>query len=164
LTGADAGAAITARSAVELARAIRRRELTAGEVVAAHIDVHSRLAVRINALAVDRFELAREEAAAADELIRSAAPATELPPLLGVPFTVKESIALAGMPQSAGLVARKHQRAAQSAPVVARLLAAGAIPLGVTNTSELTLWIESSNHVYGRTNNPFDPLRTAGGS
>src|SRR5207237_4863970 len=38
------------------------------------------------------------------------------------------------------------------------------IPLGVTNTSELTLWIESSNRVYGRTSNPYDARRTAGGS
>ena len=45
-----------------------------------------------------------------------------------------------------------------------RLIEAGAIPLGVTNTSELTLWIESSNNLYGRTSNPYDPTRTAGGS
>ncbi len=45
-----------------------------------------------------------------------------------------------------------------------RLIDAGAIPLGVTNTSELTLWIESENPLYGRTNNPYDLSRTAGGS
>ena len=64
----------------------------------------------INALVAERFELARREAAAADDLVRAATSPDELPPLLGVPFTVKESIALAGMPQSAGLVARKHIR------------------------------------------------------
>jgi fatty acid amide hydrolase 2 len=47
---------------------------------------------------------------------------------------------------------------------VARLREAGAIPLAVTNTSELTLAIESANHLYGRTNNPYDRSRTAGGS
>ena len=41
---------------------------------------------------------------------------------------------------------------------------AGAIPLGLTNISELTLWIESDNRVYGRANNPYDPSRAAGGS
>jgi len=81
-----------------------------------------------------------------------------------VPFTVKESIALAGMPQSAGVVARKDVRAQSTAPAVERLLGAGAIPLGVTNISELTLWIESSNRVYGRTSTPYDPGRSAGGS
>jgi Asp-tRNA(Asn)/Glu-tRNA(Gln) amidotransferase A subunit family amidase len=155
---------ITERSAVQLAAAIRNRELTATEVVEAHIERHQQVAPAINALAAERFELARAEAAAADDLIRAATSTAELPPLLGVPFTVKESIALAGMPQSAGLVARKHVRSAINTAPVKRLLKAGAIPLGVTNTSEMTLWIESHNRVYGRTSNPFDPTRIAGGS
>lgn len=155
---------ITERSAVQLAAAIRNRELTATAVVDAHIQRHQQVAPVINALAAERFELARREAAAADDLIRTATSTAELPPLLGVPFTVKESIALAGMPQSAGLVARKHVRSAINTAPVKRLLEAGAIPLGVTNTSEMTLWIESHNRVYGRTSNPFDPTRIAGGS
>ncbi len=152
---------ITARSAVELAGAIRRRELTAVEVVGAHIDLHRRFAQRINAVVAERFEAALGDAAAADARV---AEGVDLPPLLGVPFTVKETIAVAGMPQSAGLVARRDYRAAANAPTVQRLIDAGAIPLGVTNTSELTLWIESNNKVYGRTNNPYDAGRTAGGS
>lgn len=155
---------ITERSAVQLAAAIRNRELTATAVVEAHIQRHQQVAPVINALAAERFELARREAEAADDLIRTATSTAELPPLLGVPFTVKESIALAGMPQSAGLVARKHVRSAINTAPVKRLLEAGAIPLGVTNTSEMTLWIESHNRVYGRTSNPFDPTRIAGGS
>jgi fatty acid amide hydrolase 2 len=156
--------AITERSAVQLAGAIRSRELTAMETVEAHIALHRRVAPAINAIAAERFELALHEAMVVDELVRAAKPEAELPPLLGVPFTVKESIALTGMPQSAGLVARKDGRSAYSAPPVKRLLDAGAIALGVTNTSELTLWIESSNRVYGRTSNPYDPRRAAGGS
>jgi fatty acid amide hydrolase 2 len=155
---------VTERSAVQLAAAIRNGELTATEVVDAHIELHQRVGPVINAIVADRFELARSEAAAADARIRAAAPDERLPPLLGVPFTVKESIAVSGMPQSAGLVARKSVRSACNTKPVQRLLDAGAIPLGVTNTSELTLWIESSNCVYGRTNNPFDPRRAAGGS
>ena len=152
---------ITSRSAVELAGAIRRGELTAVEVVSAHVELHRRLAPRINALVAERFEAALEDAAAADALVASGA---ELPPLLGVPFTVKETIAVEGMPQSAGLVARREYRSPSNAPAVQRLVDAGAIPLGVTNTSELTLWIESDNRLYGRTSNPYDPKRTAGGS
>ena len=68
------------------------------------------------------------------------------------------------MPQSTGLVMRRDFRAVETAPPVQRLIDAGAIPLGVTNTSELSLWIESTNQVYGCTNNPYDPDRTAGGS
>ncbi len=156
--------AITERSAISLARAIRAGELTAAQVVDEHIGLHERFAPRINAIAADRFADARLDAAAADRRIAAAAPDAELPPLLGVPCTVKESIAVRGMPLSAGLVARRDVRATENASAVQRLVDAGAIPLGVTNTSELTLWIESDNRVYGRTNNPFDAARTAGGS
>jgi fatty acid amide hydrolase 2 len=152
---------ITTRSAVELARAIRRRELTAVEVVGAHIELHRRVAPRINAVVAERFDAALADAAAADALVASGA---EVPPFLGVPFTVKETIAVEGMPQSAGVVARRDYRSPANAPAVQRLVDAGAIPLGVTNTSELTLWLESHNRLYGRTNNPYDMRRTAGGS
>src|ERR1700736_3984877 len=125
---------ITERSALELARAIRRRELSAADVVRAHIEHHQRWAPRINAIVADRFDAALAEAAAADRRVASATgEADQLPPLLGIPFTVKESIALEGMPQSAGLLARRHYRSPQTASVVQRLIDAGAIPLGVTN-------------------------------
>jgi fatty acid amide hydrolase 2 len=68
------------------------------------------------------------------------------------------------MPQTAGLVARAGFRAAEDAPAVARLRAAGAIAVGVTNVSELCMWYESSNRIYGRTNNPYDAARIVGGS
>jgi fatty acid amide hydrolase 2 len=156
--------AITERSAVSLAQAIRTGELTAAQVVEAHIARHQRFGPRINAIAADRFAAAREEATAADELISASAPDADLPPLHGVPCTIKESIAVRGMPLSGGLVARRDFRAPDSATAVQRLTEAGAIPLGVTNVSELTLWIESENRVYGRTSNPYDARRTAGGS
>jgi fatty acid amide hydrolase 2 len=163
---------VTERSALELARAIRSGELTSVEVVEAHIARHQAWAPRVNAVIADRFEAARAEAESADARVaaarapaaRSSAGEGELPLLLGVPFTVKESIAVAGMPNAAGLVSRGEHRAPASAPVVQRLLDAGAIALGVTNTSELTLWIESENRLYGRTSNPYDPSRAAGGS
>jgi fatty acid amide hydrolase 2 len=155
---------ITERSATSLARAIRARELSATEVVDAHIALHERFAPRINAIAADRYATARQEARAADARIAAAGPDEDLPPLLGVPCTIKESIAVGGMPLSAGLLARRDYRASDNATAVQRLTEAGAIPLGVTNTSELTLWIESENRLYGRTNNPYDAARTAGGS
>jgi fatty acid amide hydrolase 2 len=155
---------LTERSAVELAAAIRHRSVSSVEVVEAHIGRLRQVAPAVNGLVGERFAAARDEAALADEMVAGARPGAVLPSLLGVPFTVKESIALAGMPQSAGLMARREIRAERSAPPVARLAEAGAIPLGVTNTSELTLWIESVNRVYGRTSNPYDRRRTAGGS
>jgi fatty acid amide hydrolase 2 len=160
--------ALTERSGVDLAAAIRRRELTASEVVEAHVELLEHANPRLNAVVADRFAQAREQARAVDKQIAQVALRRagfdELPSLLGVPFTIKESIALEGMPNTAGALARRDHRATGTATAVKRLLAAGAIPLGVTNTSELTLWIESDNPVYGRTNNPYDRSRTAGGS
>src|SRR4051794_29103217 len=149
------------RSAAELAAAIRQGEVSAREVVDAHIARLERVAPSVNPVAADRFAPAREEAGAADARLHAAG---ELPPLLGVPCTVKESIAVAGIPNCAGLVHRRDHRAERSAPAVQRLVEAGAIVLGVTNTSEMTMWVESENHVYGRTSNVYDPRRTAGGS
>lgn len=160
--------ALTEQSAVALAAAIRRRELTATAVMEAHLEVLERSHARLNAVVADRFAAAREEARSIDQRIAGSSLRgkvdAEESPLLGVPFTVKESIALEGMPHSAGVLARRDRRATQSAPAVKRLMQAGAIPVGVTNTSELTLWLESDNPLYGRTNNPYDITRTAGGS
>jgi fatty acid amide hydrolase 2 len=150
------------RSAVELARAIRDGELSSREVVEVHIEHARRVNPLVNALAAERFEEALEEADAADARVRAGD--AELPPLLGVPCTIKESFAVAGMPNAAGLVSRREVRAERDAPAVARLRAAGTIPIGVTNTSEATMWIESANRLYGRTRNAYDPRRTAGGS
>ena len=153
--------ALTLRSATDLAAAIRSGEVTAREVVQAHVDrLHTRQP-RTNALACDRFEDALAEADAADARLKTE---SDLPPFLGVPCTVKESISVQGMPNCAGLVALRDRRADTNAPAVQRLVDAGFIPLGVTNTSEMTMWIESVNRVYGRTRNAYDPHRTAGGS
>ena len=68
------------------------------------------------------------------------------------------------MPNSCGVVARAGRIAERDATVVARLRAAGAIPLGVTNCSEITAWPGADNKVYGRTGNAYDPERSCGGS
>jgi fatty acid amide hydrolase 2 len=156
--------ALTERSATDLARAIRTRETSSREVVEAHIEQLQRTHSRINAVVADRYDRAREEADTADQLVAGSAHPDELPPLLGVPCTIKESIAMLGMPNCAGLVSRREWRSTDNAPTVQRLLDAGLIPLGVTNTPELCLWIETENRAYGRTNNAYDPTRTAGGS
>ena len=156
--------AITDRSAIDLAGAIRARELTAREVVDAHIELIEARNPAVNAVIATRFEAARTEADTADELLSKRRGRKDPPPLLGVPCTIKESFGLAGMPNTAGSVARREVVAEHSATAVQRLIDAGAIPLGVTNTSELTLWIESQNRVWGRTNNAYDVRRTAGGS
>lgn len=151
-------------SGVELARRIRTRQTSARAVVDAHIARIEAVNPTINAVVARRYDEARADADAADARIAAAPDPAALPPYLGVPCTIKECFALAGMPQSSGLVARKDVVAAVDATAVARLRAAGAIPLGVTNVSELCMWYETNNRVYGRTNNPYDPSRIVGGS
>ena len=149
------------KSATELARLIRDREVTSAAVVEAHIQRTMAVNRRINAVVADRFDAARDEAKRADDDVRAR---RDLGPFHGVPCTIKESFALTGMPNTGGLVARVGTIAKSDAPTVARLRAAGAIPIGVTNLSELCMWMESNNRVYGRTSSAYDATRTAGGS
>jgi fatty acid amide hydrolase 2 len=114
------------------------------------------------AVVAERFNAAREEARRAELELRAGGAGTR--PLLGVPFTVKEMIAVDGMPQTFGSAPRRGRTADADAVVVARLRAAGAIPLAVTNIPEWGMWFESYNSVYGRTNNPYDLRRHPGGS
>lgn len=116
---------------------------------------------RLNFLVEDRFEAARAEAAAADARWARSEPAGELD---GVPITVKESFDVAGMKTTGGLANRRDHVADADAGAVARLRAAGAIVLGKTNTPALCFCQETDNALYGRTNNPWNPLRTTGGS
>jgi fatty acid amide hydrolase 2 len=154
--------ALLRMSAVQLAERIADRRLSSVEVVQAHIDEVCRWNPVINALVATRFDSALEEARAADA--RTKQDPDALGPLHGVPCTVKEAVAFGGMPHSSGLLARADKRAEADAPTVARLRQAGAIPLGVTNVSELCMWMECDNKVYGCSSNPYDAGRTPGGS
>jgi aspartyl-tRNA(Asn)/glutamyl-tRNA(Gln) amidotransferase subunit A len=145
------------RSASWMARAVRAREISAVELVDAHA---ARIAERdpvINALVLPRLEEAREEAVAADA-------ASPRGPLHGVPFTVKDPIAVAGMRSPNGSRLLADHGDDEDAEVVRRMRGAGAILLGKTNVSEFASWWDSVNLLFGATANPHDPTRTAGGS
>ena len=150
-------------SAVRLARMIREGEVSSREVVEAHIARVGEVNPRLNLVVATRFAEARAEASAADVRLRDESP-ERLPAFHGVPCTVKECFAVRGMPHTSGLVSRRGVVARKDATAVARLRAAGAIPLGVTNTSELCMWMETHNHIYGRSRNPYDSGRIVGGS
>lgn len=151
-------------SALELAAAIRARHVSPVEVVDAHIARLRAVNPSINALVAERFEAAQAEAQAAEAQLAKRAKRAALPPLFGVPCTIKEFYAVEGMPNTGGLLARQHVRANRDAESVRRLRQAGAIVLGLSNVPEAGMWLETYNHVYGRTNNPWDLRRTAGGS
>ncbi len=154
---------ILLESGVGLAGKIRSGGLTSRAIVEAHIERIRSVNPVLNAVVAERFEKALEESDRADERVKESAP-EELPPYWGVPCTIKECFKLAGMPNTSGLVARKGVVAGENATTVERILGSGAIPVGVTNISELCMWMESNNKVYGRTNNPYDQGRIVGGS
>jgi fatty acid amide hydrolase len=148
-------------SASELASRIARGECSALDAVDAHIARIDAVNHSLNAVVYERFELARAEARGAD---KARADGRSAGRFHGVPITVKESLDVAGMPSTYGLCSRARLIAEHDDPYVARLRAAGAIVLGKTNLSQLMLFIESDNPLYGRTNNPWNLKRTPGGS
>lgn len=149
------------KTALSMARDIRERRTTAVEVVTDAIWRARSINSKVNALVVDRFDEAVREARNIDAALDRG---ELLGPLAGVPCTVKESLGFAGLPHTIGSTLRRGIIAERSATTVARLRAAGAIVIGLTNVSEMTIWPESDNLVYGRTNHPLDPTRTVGGS
>jgi fatty acid amide hydrolase 2 len=149
-------------SAVKLAQLIRRREVSSREVVQAHVRHAREVNPILNAIVDERFDAALADAERADlEVKRNP---EGLGPFHGVPCTIKECLSLAGLRTTSGLLARRDHVATVDGVAVARLKRAGAIPLGVTNVSELMMWMESSNPIYGRTNNPYNPRHIVGGS
>ena len=157
-TGKDT---LTHLSATTLAALITRGDISSVEAVEAYIERIERVNPSLNAVVVKRYEAARAEAQAADERIKQGG---DLPPLHGVPITIKESLDLAGTPSTFGLPSRASILATHDDPYVARIRGAGAIILGKTNVSQLLLFTESDNPVYGRSNNPWNLARTPGGS
>lgn len=121
----------------------------------------------INAMVETRFQEAINEAREADQLINSglyrAHELEEKFPLLGVPITIKESIAVYGMSNNAGLICNRG-KARKDADVVQKIKESGGIIIGVTNTPELCMNWECINNITGSTSNPFDNRRTSGGS
>jgi fatty acid amide hydrolase len=153
--------ALIQMSAGELAAAIAQGEVSATEAVEAHIARIERVNPALNAIVVKRYDEARAEAKVADEKRARGEP---LGLLYGVPITIKEHLDLTGTPSTFGLPSHASILATEDDPWVARIRAAGAIILGKTNVSQLLLYHESDNPVYGRTNNPWNLERSPGGS
>jgi amidase len=151
---------LTTVPALELARRIREREVSAVDVVEAHLERIAAVNPSLNAV-VAINDGARASAAMADEAIADRA---ELGPLHGVPFTVKDIIETYDLPTVVGMPERRHSTPTRDAPVVAGLRRAGAILLGKTNCPYGGGGLETFNDVFGRTNNPYDVERTPAGS
>lgn len=148
-------------SAVQLARAVRRREVSASEVTQAHLDRLDAVNPAINAVVQDCAEEALAAAATLDARISLG----EYPgPLAGVPVTIKVNVDQAGHATTNGLRISKDAFAQKDSPVVANLRRAGAIVVGRTNTPAFSLRWFTKNDLHGQTLNPRNKLITPGGS
>ena len=147
--------------AADLAAAAAKGEVSSREVVQAHLDRIGEVNPRLNAVTV---VLADTALAAADEVDRRQAEGAPLGPLHGVPFTVKENIELVGSATTEGVAALADAVPGLDAPHVARMKAAGGIPLGRTNLPDFGLRWHTANGLRGATVNPWDPAKTPGGS
>jgi len=154
-------ASSTVLSAREIAAQIRRKAISPVEVARAHLNRIERLNPKLNAFVDYQPEAVLAQAREAEKAILRG---DEVGPLHGVPLSIKSAIDVAGHRCEAGSRLRAGHIAAEDAPLVTRLRAAGAVILGVTNTPELLMAWETDNLLYGRTNNPWDLTRTAGGS
>jgi amidase len=156
------GTAIAApyRSANELVAALAARKVSSAELVEQSMARIEALDPKINAVVVRDFDRSRTTAREADAALSRG----ERRPLLGLPMTVKEAFNVTGMQTTWGVPSAKGWQPTEDAVAVARLKAAGAIIIGKTNVPLMLADFQSFNEVYGTTNNPWDPARTAGGS
>ena len=149
-------------SGIEQARLIREGEISSEELIRAHLEQIERVNPGLNAV----VEVLEQDALRTAKLVDAKrARGGRLRLFEGVPFSVKDSIEVAGTICSAGTLGRHNAaRSQQDATVVGRLRAAGAIPIARTNLPDLLFAFESDNLIFGRTNNPYDLGRTSGGS
>jgi len=149
-------------SAREQARMVREGGVSSRELIAAHLERIAAVNPVLDAAVEVQSERALEDAAAAD---REQAAGSLRGPLHGVPFSIKDSIEQAGTRCTAGTWGRRNAAPSTAdATLVRRLREAGAIPIARTNLPDLLFAFESSNLLFGQTNNPYDPTRTSGGS
>jgi amidase len=147
-------------SAVDMLAALRARRVSAVELLEMHRRRIERHNPELNAIVEPDFDRARREAEAADTQRARGEDA----PLRGLPMTLKESINVRGLRTTAGMTMWKDFRSEHDAPVTLRVRGAGAVVMAKTNVPQMLADWQSSNPVYGRTNNPWDLARTPGGS
>src|SRR5579884_2575271 len=147
-------------SATAMLHALRQRKISSVELLDLHLRRIARYNPALNAIVTPNYENARHVAAEADE----ARARGEERPLLGLPLTIKDCIYVKGLPTTGGLKERAEAISEEDARLAARVRAAGAVLLGKTNVPPYAADWQSSNLLFGRSNNPWDRTRTPGGS
>lgn len=144
-----------------LARLLRRGEVSAVEVLEAHLERIERLNPELNAICTTAAESARRRARLLDE---TSLRGEVRGPLHGIPLAVKDLELTAGIRTTFGSPIYRDFVPDRNALFVDRLLEAGAVIVGKTNTPEFGAGSQTFNALFGRTRNPYDPARTCGGS
>jgi amidase len=148
-------------SAVEMARLIRTKKLSAREALAEHLKQIERVNPRVNAIVTLVPEMAAEAAAKADEM---QARGEKLGRLHGLPVAYKDLMETRGIRTTFGSPLFKDYIPTEDDLVVERMRLAGAITVGKTNTPEFGAGSQTFNKVFGATRNPYDLTKTCGGS
>jgi amidase len=148
-------------STAQLAAAIRAGHVSAAEVLEAHLAQIERYNQALNAVVTLDAERARERARDADVAL---ARGEVCGPLHGVPFTLKDAHATAGMRTTTGFPPFADHVPQFDSSVTARLKAAGGVLIGKTNLPTMLADFQTNNPIFGRTNNPWNSERTPGGS
>jgi amidase len=156
-TGHDAARTV-GLPAGEIARLVRSGEVTAVDVVRAHLAHIDAVDARVGAFRVLRREAALAEARAVDTALTRFAL-----PLAGVPIAVKDNVAVAGEVCTDGSPAGRNEPESRDHPVVARLRKAGAVVVGITHAPELCLYA-ATDGPGSVSRNPWDTARSAAGS
>lgn len=144
---------------------LRSGELACTDLVCAFLERIERLEPQLHAFITLTPELALQQAAAADrQYIRARKDNEFAPPLLGIPLAVKDLLALAGVRCTCGSRILDNFVPPYSATAVQRLLDAGVVILGKTNTDEFAMGSSTENSAYGVTRNPWNPAHVPGGS
>ena len=148
-------------TATELARRIRVKDLSAREVMEAHLAQIDRVNPKVNAIVTLLPELAMAQAKHADEALARGA---EIGPLHGLPIAHKDLVPTQGIRTTSGSRIFKDHVPDHDGLIVERLKKAGAITIGKTNTPEFGAGSQTFNEVFGATLNPYDLTKTCGGS
>jgi amidase len=148
-------------STIQLATAIRAGHVSASEVLEAHLEQIATHNATLNAIITLDAEQARKRAWEADAAL---ARGEVWGPLHGVPFTLKDAHATAGMRTTTGFPGLSDYVPKVDSPVTARLKAAGGILMGKTNVPVMLADYQSTNPIFGSTTNPWNRERTPGGS
>ena len=147
-------------SATEMAAKIRTKAISPVELVKAHLDRIETINPKVNAIVI----FAEDALVKAREAEASVMRGDDLGPLHGVPYTLKELVETAGTRMTLGSRLFENYVSQVDATLYTRLKDAGGILLGKTNMPEFALWWETDNPVFGRTCNPWNLERIAGGS